>query len=208
MAVSPPQAVPATMTFEEFIAYPHADPHVEWVNGKVVPMSPVTERHADVVGFLSALIRTYAGEKRLGAVYGEPYQMRAAENLPSRSPDIVYVAAANAARVLSGYLNGPADVAIEVVSPESRGRDRGEKYYEYEEGGVGEYWIVDPDRLDARFFQRDAHGAFQPVAVSDDGVYHSKAIDGFWLRVEWLWRIPAPGVLDTLKEIGLVQPTN
>jgi len=39
------------------------------------------------------------------------------------------------------YPDGPADLAIEIVSEESRLRDRGEKFAEYEVGGVKEYWI-------------------------------------------------------------------
>ena len=40
-------------------------------------------------------------------------------------------------------MNGAADICIEVISPESVIRDRGEKFEEYERGGVGEYWIFD-----------------------------------------------------------------
>lgn len=36
---------------------------------------------------------------------------------------------------MENLLAGPADLAVEVVSPNSRGRDRGAKYYEYEQGG-------------------------------------------------------------------------
>lgn len=40
---------------------------------------------------------------------------------------------------------GPADICIEIVSPESVTRDRGEKFSEYEQAGVTEYWIIDPE---------------------------------------------------------------
>ena len=45
-------------------------------------------------------------------------------------------------RVHRTYLDGPADLVVEIVSPESAGRDRGEKYYEYEAAGIPEYWLL------------------------------------------------------------------
>jgi len=52
-------------------------------------------------------------------------------------------------------------------------RDRGDKFYEYQEGSVREYWMFDPrpgkERVD--FYVLDEHGRYQPVPVPADGVY-------------------------------------
>jgi len=37
-------------------------------------------------------------------------------------------------------------MVVEIVSPDSQSRDRGDKFYEYEEAGVLEYWILDQTR--------------------------------------------------------------
>jgi Uma2 family endonuclease len=37
---------PAQVSFEQFLEWPGENQHVEWVNGEVVLMSPVTEPHA------------------------------------------------------------------------------------------------------------------------------------------------------------------
>ncbi len=42
--------------------------------------------------------------------------------------------------------DGPPDLVVEVISPESVGGDRGEKFHEYEGAGIAEYWLVDPQR--------------------------------------------------------------
>jgi Uma2 family endonuclease len=54
----------------------------------------------------------------------------------AREPDVMFIAAANQGRIEHRFLNGPADLVIEVVSDESVGRDRGEKFYEYEDAGA------------------------------------------------------------------------
>ncbi len=65
-------------------------------------------------------------------------------DLPGRAPDLIFVASGYLDRIKHAHLNGPADTALEIISPESRARDRGEKFYEYEQGGVRQYWLIDP----------------------------------------------------------------
>jgi Uma2 family endonuclease len=94
-------------------------------------------------------------------------------------------------------------VVIEIVSPESIGRDRGDKLVEYERAGVKEYWLLDPDRQSAEFYELGADGLYHMARI-DDGVYRSRVISGFWLRVDWLWMTPLPPTLDLLRELGVV----
>jgi Uma2 family endonuclease len=89
---------------------------------------------------------------------------------------------------------------VEIVSPESRRRDRGEKFFEYERGGVREFWLIDPERRAVEFYVL-IDGRFEPRLPDADGMYHSTVVDGFWLRVEWLWT--TPDVLDVAAELGL-----
>jgi hypothetical protein len=51
--------------------------------------------------------------------------------LSGREPDVLFLASAHVGRLTETYLNGPADVMVEIVSPDSVGRDRGDEFYEY-----------------------------------------------------------------------------
>lgn len=44
------------ITYQQFLEYPHDGPHVEWVDGEVAPMAPVSAEHARAKGFLYALL--------------------------------------------------------------------------------------------------------------------------------------------------------
>ncbi len=44
----------------------------------------------------------------------------------------------------------------------------------------------------------------QRPSKSDQRIYHSQAIKGFWLQIEWLWQEPLPTVLDTLRKLKLI----
>lgn len=63
----------------------------------------------------------------------EPFQMRLSHS--SRAPDALFVSNANLNRLKENYLDDAAALVVEVVSPSSRARDRGEKFYEYEAAG-------------------------------------------------------------------------
>ncbi|MBI2301817.1 MAG: Uma2 family endonuclease [Armatimonadetes bacterium] len=107
----------------------------------------------------------------------------------------------NLDRLRAAYLEGPADLVIEIASPSTRGVDHGDKFYEYEQGGVPEYWLLDPERRRPEFFLLDAEGIYSPVVVGPVGVYESPALSGLRLRVEWLWT--RPSVFEIASELGL-----
>jgi Uma2 family endonuclease len=203
-ATPAPPLPPAKMTYEEFLAWLDEDTWAEWVNGEVVLMSPIADEHQDLGGFLLALIRFFVEAYQLGVVRYEPSQMKTATNLPGRSPDIFFVAKENLSRLKRTYMEGPADLVVEIISPESRARDRGEKFYEYEQGGVREYWMLDRQRKQAEFYALGADGIYRLIPSGDDGVFRSVVLPGFWLRVEWLWQDPLPPLMTVLKAWGLV----
>ncbi len=190
------------MTYEQFLAWADEDTHAEWVDGKVVIMSSVSREHVLVKKFLLKLIDHFVENHDLGEVLDEPFQMKTDPELPGRSPDIVFVSKDNLSRLKTVYLDGPADLAVEVISPDSRGRDRGEKFYEYEEGGVKEYWLIDPPRKKAESYQLGSDGYYRPMEVQPGGRFESVVLPGFWLKVEWLWQRPLPKLPQVLKEWG------
>lgn len=199
MAAPEPPAKPK-MTYEEFLAWAGEDTLAEWVDGEVVMSSPASSTHQDIVGFLSTVIGMFVRQRELGVTMLAPFQMKLPDS--GREPDLIFVAAQHVERLRNTYLDGPADLAVEVLSPESVSRDRGEKFYEYARGGVSEYWLIDPLRKWAEFYRLGELGLYEPIFSGREGVFHSEAVPGFWLRVEWLWQEPLPVVDDVLLEIG------
>jgi Uma2 family endonuclease len=195
---------PLRMTYEEFLALDEEGARVEWVDGEVVRMSPVTEEHEALRGFLFRLFADFAEVHQLGMVRSEPFQMKTGPDLPSRSPDILFVANAHRSRLKRLCLEGPADVVVEIISPDSRHRDRRRKFGEYEQGGVREYWLIDQPRKQAEFYQLGDDGVYHRIPVGEDGIFHSVVLTGLWLKVDWLWQDPYPPVLSVLREWGLI----
>ena len=55
---------------------------------------------------------------------------------------------------------GAPDLIIEILSPQSAGKDMKIKFYLYEREGVREYWIVDPEHKTVQVFKLEAKGKY------------------------------------------------
>lgn len=186
------------ITYEAFLDWADEDTLAEWVNGAIVTTNPPNLRHQEIVNFLMSMLSTFSEIHSLGEIIDAPFQMKLAHS--GREPDVMFVAQAHLERLKQTYLDGPADLVVEVVSPESAGRDRGDKFYEYREADIPECWLIDPQLKQAEFYQLDAAGVYQNVLPAE-GIYRSRVLPGFWLRVEWLWREPLPDATQALLTI-------
>jgi Uma2 family endonuclease len=191
------------MSYARFLVDPDIDPHTEWVNGEVVPMAPVSDEHSDEQVFLIQILGMFVDARELGKLRVEPFQMKTGPNLPGRAADILFVAKKNIPRLKKNHLEGPADLVVEIISPGSQSVDRGDKYFEYEAGGVKEYWLIDPLRKQAEFYLLGRNGVYQLAPVRD-GVFRSTVLKGLWLKVAWLWKNPRLSILAVQKEWKLI----
>jgi Uma2 family endonuclease len=187
------------LTYEEFLdAYP--DTRAEWVNGKVILMPSPNLSHQSILGFLFRLLSDYVERHKLGQVLVAPFQMRLRAIPCGREPDVMFVSKSRLSDLTRMYLDGPADLAIEIVSPDSVQRDREEKFIEYQTAGVREYWLIDPDRKTAEFYDLGADRRYYPVPLCE-GAYRSEVLPGFRLRIDRLWQDPLPPLDEVLREL-------
>ncbi|HID10572.1 MAG TPA: Uma2 family endonuclease, partial [Candidatus Latescibacteria bacterium] len=115
------------MTYEGFLKWCDEDTWAEWVDGEIIVLTPASDKHQDLADFLTAILRIYTEARGLGVVRSAPFQMKTGPELPGREPDILFIAQEHLEQLKETYLEGPADLVIEIASPESRLRDRGEK---------------------------------------------------------------------------------
>jgi Uma2 family endonuclease len=200
----PPAPPSRRMSYEEFLEWCDEDTFAEWVDGEVIVLMSGSRPHQLIVKFLLYVLETFCRVTGAGEVLTAPFQVKLWPGGPGREPDVLVVTAEHRDRLLRTRVDGPADVAVEVVSPESVERDRVDKFCEYARAGVREYWLLDPDERVADFYQLGADGEYARVPV-DDGVFRSEVLPGFWLRVDWLWRDPPP-TIEAVQALGLLAP--
>ncbi|MBN1963821.1 MAG: Uma2 family endonuclease [Anaerolineae bacterium] len=203
-AAGPVVAADEEMSYQEFLSR-YDGIHAEWVQGKVQLMAPIGDRHDELSQFMNHLFSTFVALHGLGRVKMAPSQTRLGPDLPGREPDLMYIAPQRLEFIKPNYVDGPPDLVIEIVSPESRVRDYGEKMDEYEQAGVREYWIIDPPREDALFYQLGDDGIFRRITPDAAGRYLCRVLPGLVLEPVWLWRDPLPTILEVADLVRVME---
>lgn len=192
---------PDTITFEEFLAS-YDGVHAEWVDGKVHVVSPGNTPQSRLTRFLGTVIQAWAEEKGLGEAFVAPLSVRLSDERV-REPDVFFFKRENLGRVHPTYVDGPPDLVIEIISRDSRGLDRGEKFYEYEQAGVPEYWLIDPERRKVESYRPGADGTYE-AAPGDGTTLRADCLPGMRILTEWLWQAPLPRLTEVQREWGLI----
>lgn len=193
------EVVAVNVSLEEYMQR-YSGEHCEWIEGVVIRMSPGELKHNDLLYFLHYLLKTYFTFRPLGRVIGQPFVVRLPE-FPKRrrEPDLLVVLNNSPHELKDTYLDGPPDICIEVVSEESGARDHGEKFVEYEKGGVGEYWIVDYLRQEYRFYRLNDEKRFVVQVLDEYGYYRTPMLPGFALHIPTLWQDDLPDPVATVE---------
>lgn len=187
-AVSTAREHSRRLSYEEYLALPTDGRIVEWVDGEVIYHIPPNAPHQNIVTLLITLMRNYVNRMAIGQVITAPFEVNLWPDGPSREPDLILVGNDQRERLTDKRFEGAPDLVVEVICPTSVTIDRVDKYLEYEQAGVREYWIIDPRprQEQADFFVRGESGRFVAAPVDEQGVYRSTVIPGFRLRLDWL----------------------
>lgn len=132
------------MTAQQFLQLGEDPPGVrlELVNGEVaVSPSPIPE-HSHVIVKLIGLFDRYNEIHDVGVFFTDVDTVL--KRFTVRRPDILFFYHERTRLVGKKAMNGPPDLAIEVLSPGSVTIDRVDKFAEYCKAGIVHYWIVDP----------------------------------------------------------------
>jgi Uma2 family endonuclease len=186
-------------TYDDFCALVRDGQKADLIDGVIYMASPENTEANDLEGWLLIVMRSFVRRKNLGKVYVSRVAYRLdKKNAPE--PDIGFVHKANLHRIKRGGIEGPPDLAVEIVSPESVERDYDKKRRQYEHFGVPEYWIIDQEQRKVTVFRLGARGKYREVRPRK-GLYRSEVLTGFWLDARWLWQNPLPDELETVNRL-------
>jgi hypothetical protein len=124
-------------------------------------------------------------DHRYALVSGRDVIMRLGDD--AFTPDVFAVGPSGAGRLNKHYLDGPADLAVEVLAKGRARQDIELKRQRYEKGGVHEYWLVDPERESVECLVRRASG-FAAAVPDADGSYRSSTFPGLRFHPKNLWQ--------------------
>jgi Uma2 family endonuclease len=184
--------------FEDLCLSVREDQKADLINGVIYLASPETTDANQLFGWLIVVMNLYARRTKLGQFYGSRVAFRLAD-IQGPEPDLAFVRTERLHLVKRDHVEGPPDLVLEIVSPDSVERDYYLKRELYERHGISEYWIVDEMEQSVTLL-RYKQGKYREVRPRK-GELHSKVLTGFWLRPEWLWQEPRPDEIETLEQI-------
>lgn len=171
----------------------------EWVDDEVVLMSPASREHSQLRLWLLRLLSDFVETNDLGTVLDDML-VRVQPRRRYRIPDLFFVTKARENIIGETMLREPPDVVFEIVSADSAARDWREKYQEYEEFGIREYWVIDPRQEAFDVYGLNQSGKYERLLV-EQGIVRSRAIPRFWIRPEWFAIATRPTVQDALRQL-------
>lgn len=101
-------------------------------------------------------------------------------------PDLLYIAASRRG-IVGDRVQGPPDLAIEILSEGAERRDRVDKLALYARYGVAEYWIVDPRAQSIEFLLLGDEGRYV-VHTGVDKRYQSPRLAEIAIDLAALWQ--------------------
>lgn len=186
------------LTFDEFVRLFGEDDDVELVDGMVVQRTTPKDIHEELFGWLFCLLAGFVDAKGIGIIRGSRTLVKIS-SFRGRLPDIVFVRAENAHIVQEDGIFGTPDLVIEIWSPGDRLSEMLEKEAGYRSIGVSEIWLIDQMRKQVQVLRK--RGQRYDEQVLRQGILRSEVVEGFWLKVGWLFKRPLPNVLETLQKI-------
>jgi Uma2 family endonuclease len=175
------------------------------IDGVIYMASPDTRLNNSLNGFLYQLIEGFTAAREIeGFAFFSRFSCKISD-FRAPEPDVGYVRPERVHLVQERHMLGAPDIAVEIVSRDSRQRDYGDKRALYQDAGVAEYWIIDPLKTQALFLGLKA-GGYEPLPLDADHIFHCTVIPNFWLDVHWLFAKPLPRAYHCLKQILADKP--
>lgn len=182
------QVPKAHYTFADCLAWDESK-HIEIIHGEAIVMLTPLRVHQEILGELSRQLANFLDGKRAKVFFG-PFAVRlfekdgdAPESVDTMVlPDISVICDHNK---LDEYgCKGAPDMVVEILSPSTQRHDQLVKLRLYQQAGVQEYWIVDPENRTVRVMLMDEDGRFQPQEVYDcEDLAKVNTLDGCFIEL-------------------------
>jgi len=148
-------------TYDDFVLFPDDGKRHEVIDGDHYVTPSPSLRHQTISGRLHLALGKYLEANPIGQVWAAPLDV-VLSKFDVVEPDLLYVSSARASILTVPNIQGPPDLAVEILSPGTRKTDEVVKRRAYERSGINEYWIVDPE-LDLVKVYRLTGGKFERV---------------------------------------------
>jgi Uma2 family endonuclease len=145
------------LTYEDLLRIPEDGMRHEIIDGVHYVTASPNLRHQQLLGRLYFAIESALRAQPVGHVFLSPLDV-VFTKWDVVEPDLLFVSSAQRHILTKANVQGAPDLVVEIFSPSTQSRDEQIKRQLFERAGVGEYWMLDPDRSVVLVCRRDADG--------------------------------------------------
>lgn len=175
------------LTYQDYLLIPDDGQRHEIIGGEHYMTPAPTVVHQRLLGNLYSTLRQHAKQHRLGEVFFAPVDVLLSPR-DIVQPDLIFIATAGQARITDKNVLGAPDLAVEVISESSRRLDKKIKRRLYDEYGVIEYWLADPELKIIEIYRRDTENRLIKTGEHEDsGTFTSPLFPGLQINLSELW---------------------
>ena len=184
-------AADTRLTYDDFLLFPEDGKRHELIDGVHYVAPSPRLRHQDLVGRLHVAIAAYLVEHPMaGRVFLSPVDVVMSLH-DIVVPDLIFVAGDQAAILTEKNIQGAPALVVEVMSKSTRKRDAQIKRRLFEQVGVREYWLVDPELDTVQVFRPTAEGRLarvEELTAEDGGTLTTPLLPGCGIDIRTLFR--------------------
>lgn len=172
------------MTAEELAAWSGRAGRSELVKGEYIEMAPASGGQGAVGITIGYWMVDHVRRHPTGRVYAAETGFILARNPDTvRGPDVAYLSYPRADHPIDqvGFIEGPPDIAVEIVSPNDRDRDVAAKVGDYLAAGTPLVWVVRPKERTVTVHRSGAAGV--RVLGAGDVLDGGDVLPGFAVEV-------------------------
>ncbi len=162
----------------------------ELINGEAWSMSPApTTRHQKISLRLTIEIASFLKGKPCD-LFVAPFDVRFVKDKSQPDQDIFITlqpdlsVICDKSKIDEKGCFGSPDLIVEILSPSTGYKDETQKLSIYEEYGVKEYWIVNPDRKTIQIFLYNGEDFNKPAYYKSDDIINSTVLKGFQIALK------------------------
>ena len=172
-----------TYTYADYLKWKFEE-RLELFRGKIFKLSAPNTKHQDISGNIFVPISLFL-KKKPCKVFAAPFDVRLPVKNKKKDDEVTTVVQpdlciiCDESKIDSRGCCGAPDLVIEILSPGNSKKEIRLKHELYEEAGVKEYWIVNPEEENIVVFVLNEEGKFSGLKMyaGDDNI-QSFAVPG------------------------------
>lgn len=173
------------LDYSDYAGIPPDGKRYELMEGELYVTPAPSPRHQWISKKLQRMLEAYFEARALGRVFNAPIDVILTPH-DVVQPDLVLVT--DERQVSERGIEGPPVLAVEILSPSTRDRDRGVKARRYAAMGIRHYWLVDPEQARLECYRAEA-GAYVLLAQAEQaGSLSHPDWPGLVLDLANLWK--------------------